>query len=143
MAIGWLVLALVAGVVVLNILGPLRGMSEKRMGVYDDMLPGMAVEVTPDNMRAWLVRMTVAAVVLEVLVPGVIYALLAEELGRSGILAGILFWGGAWLVGSVPPMVFEPMQLHVPRRFVLHNMVWSLLIYVIIGAVGGAIYPVG
>ena len=39
MGVGSLVLALVIGSVVLNILGPLRGMSEKKMAVYEDMLP--------------------------------------------------------------------------------------------------------
>lgn len=143
METGWLVLALVIGSVVLNILGPLRGLSEKRLGIYKDMLPGLQVEVTAETMRGWLARMTVAAVVLEVIVPGVIYALLAEELERSGALLGMLFWGGAWLVGSLPPLVFEPMLIHVPRRFVVHNIVWSLLIYLAIGAVVGGIYPVG
>ncbi|HML21009.1 MAG TPA: hypothetical protein PKD09_05130 [Aggregatilinea sp.] len=143
MAVGWLILALVAGSVVLNIVGPLRGMSEKKMGVYERMLPGMQVEVTPENLRTWLARMTIAAVLLEVIVPGVIYAMLAEELERSGVLFGMLFWGSAWLIGSLPVLVFEPMLIHVPRRFVIHNIAWSLLIYLIIGAVVGLIYPVG
>ena len=93
MSIGWLILALVVGAVVLNILGPLRGVSEKKMGVYERMLPGMQVEVTSENLRAWLIRMTMVAVLLEVIVPGVIYAMLAEELERSGVLLGMLFWG--------------------------------------------------
>jgi hypothetical protein len=142
MAIGWLALALAVGSIVLNILGPLRGTSEKRMGVYEGMLPGLQVEVTPENLRTWLAQMTIAAVLFEVIVPGVIYAVLAEELGRSGILFGMMFWGGAWLIGSLPPLVFEPMLIHVPRRFVVHNLVWSLLVYLIIGAVVGLIYPV-
>jgi hypothetical protein len=142
MSVGWLVLALVAGSVVLNIVGPLRGMSEKRMGVYKSMLPGMQVEVTSENLRTWLAQMTLAAMLLEVIVPGVIYAVLAEELDRSGVLFGMLFWGGAWLIGSLPPLVFEPMLIHVPRRVVIHNIVWSLLVYLVIGAVVGLIYPV-
>lgn len=142
MAIGWLVLALVVGAVVLNVLGPLRGISEKRLGVYNGMLPGLQVEVTSENLRAWLAQMTVSAVLLEVVVPGVIYAALAEELGRSGIQLGMMFWGGAWVIGALPALVFEPMLIHVPRRFVVHNIVWSLLVYLVIGAVVGLIYPV-
>jgi uncharacterized membrane protein len=142
MSVGWLVLALVAASVVLNIVGPLRGMSEKKMGVYKSMLPGMQVEVTSKNLRTWLAQMTLTAMLLEVIVPGVIYAVLAEELDRSGVLFGMLFWGGAWLIGSLPPLVFEPMLIHVPRRFVIHNIVWSLLVYLVIGAVVGLIYPV-
>jgi hypothetical protein len=142
MAIGWLVLALVGGSVVLNILGPLRGISEKKMKIYEGMLPGLQVELTSVNLRIWLARMTIAAVLLEVIVPGAIYVVLAEELERSGVLFGMMFWGGAWLVGSLPVLVFEPMLIHVPRRFVIHNIVWSLLIYLIIGAVVGLIYPV-
>ncbi len=143
MAVGWLIVALAAGAVVLNMVGPLRGISEKKMGVYEHMLPGMQVEVTPENLRTWLVRMTIAAVLLEVIVPGVIYAVLAEELERSGVLLGMLFWGGAWVIGALPVLVFEPMLIHVPRRYVVHNIVWSLLVYLIIGAVVGLIYPVG
>jgi len=142
MSIGWLILALAAGAVVLNIVGPLRGISEKKMGVYERMLPGMQVEVTSENLRTWLIRMTIAAVLLEVIVPGVIYAVLAEELQRSGVVLGMLFWGGTWLTGALPVLVFEPMLIHVPRRFVIHNIVWSLLVYLIIGAVVGLIYPV-
>jgi len=143
MSIGWLIVALVAGTVVLNVVGPLRGLSEKKMGVYERMLPGMQVEVTPENLRTWLIRMTIAAVLLEVIVPGVIYAILAEELGRSDIFFGMMFWGGAWVIGALPQMVFEPMLIHLPRRYVVHNIVWSLLVYLVIGAVVGLIYPVG
>ena len=143
MALGRLVLALAAGAVALNIVGPLRGVSEKKLRVYEPMLPGMQVEVTPEKLRAWLARMVLAGVLLEVVVPGVIYAALAEALGRSGTLWGVLFWGSAWLMGVFPTLVFEPMLIHVPRRFVLHNVVWSLLTYVIIGAVVGTIYSVG
>ena len=142
MSVGWLILALVTGSVVLNIVGPLRGLSEKKTGAYKNMLPGMQVEVTSENLRTWLVKMSIAAVLLEVIVPGVIYAVLAEELNRSGVLFGMLFWGGAWLVGSLPVLVFEPMLIHVPRRFVVHNVVWSLFTYLVIGAVVGLIYPV-
>ncbi len=141
MEIGWLILALALGTIVLNVLGPLRGISEKRFGVYADMLPGLPVEVAPQDLRAWLARMTLAAVLLEVLVPGVIYAVLAEELARSGILLGMAFWGGAWLIGTLPVHAFEPMLIHVPRRFVVHNIVWSLLTYLAIGAVVGLVYP--
>lgn len=142
MAIGWLILAIAAGAVVLNIMGPIRGISEKKMGVYERMLPGMQVEVTSENLRAWLARMTIAAVLLEVIIPGVIYAMLAEELEMSGVLLGMLFWGGAWIIGALPQMIFEPMLIHVPRRYVVHNIVWSLLVYLFIGAVVGRIYPV-
>ncbi len=54
-----------------------------------------------------------------------------------------MFWGGAWVIGALPALVFEPMLIHVPRRFVVHNIVWSLLVYLVIGAVVGLIYPVG
>lgn len=142
MAIWWLILSLVVGSIVLNIVGPLRGISEKKMNVYERMLPGMQVEVTSEDLRTWLAQMTLTAVLLEVIVPGVIYAVLAEELGRSGILFGMLFWSSAWLIGSLPVLVFEPMLIHVPRRFVIHNIVWSLITYLIIGAVVGLIYPI-
>jgi len=142
MAIGWLILAIAAGAVALNIMGPIRGISEKKMGVYERMLPGMQVEVTSENLRAWLARMTIAAVLLEVIIPGVIYAMLAEELEMSGVLLGMLFWGGAWIIGALPQMIFEQMLTHVPRRYVVHNIVWSLLVYLFIGAVVGLIYPV-
>ncbi|HEX3051274.1 MAG TPA: hypothetical protein VHP83_11510 [Aggregatilineaceae bacterium] len=138
MALGSLAVALIAGSVVLNVLGFLRGMSEKKMKIYEQMLPGMPVEFTPD----WLIKMTLAAVLLEVIVPGLIFAPLAEELERSGILVGMMFWGGAWVIGALPSLVFEPMLIHVPRRFVMHNVVWSLFIYLVIGAVVGGIYPV-
>lgn len=142
MAIGWLVLALAVAAVVLNVLGPLRGVSEKRMRVFDGFPPEMVVEVTPETMRGWLLRMAVAAVLLEVLLPGVLYAIFAEEIGRSGVLVGMLFWGGAWIVGALPQFVFEPMMIRVPPRYVLHNVGWSLAIYAAIGAVVGAIYAV-
>ena len=142
MAIGWLIVSLVVASIVLNVLGPLRGISEQKMQVYEHMPPGMQVEVTPDNQRTWLVQMILAGVLFEVIVPGVIYAILAEELGRSGLLFGMAFWGGAWLIGALPALVFEPMLVRVPRRFVLHNIVWSLLIYLIMGGVVGLIYPV-
>ena len=142
MAIGWLILSLLVGSIVLNIVGPLRGISEKKMNVYERMLPGMQVKVTSENLRTWLAQMTLAAVLLEVIVPGIIYAVLAEELGRSGILFGMLFWSSAWLIGSLPVLVFEPMLIHVPRRFVIHNIMWSLITYLIIGAVVGLIYPI-
>lgn len=142
MAVGWLIVSLVVGAVVLNILGPLRGVSEQKFGAYQGMLPGLKVEVTPENQGAWIVKMSLAAVLLEVIVPGVIYAMFAEQLGRSGTLFGMIFWGAAWLIGALPQHVFEPMLINVPRRFVIHNVVASLLIYLIIGAVVGGIYPV-
>ncbi len=143
MAVGRLIISLVVGSIVLNVLGPLRGLSEKRMGAYEGMLPGLRVEITPENQLAWLIKMSLSAILLEVIVPGVIYAIVVQALGRSGVLVGMLFWGAAWLIGALPQHVFEPMLINVPRRFVVHNVMASLLIYLIIGAVVGAIYTVG
>jgi hypothetical protein len=139
MTVGWFILALGAGIVVLNILGPLRGLSEKKFGIYREMLP---VEITPQNQKTWLLRMMTAAILLEAVIPAVIYVLLAEELDHSGLLVGMAFWGGAWLIGALPTLVFEPMLIRVSRRFTLHNIAWSLLIYLCIGAAVGLIYPV-
>jgi hypothetical protein len=142
MSIGGLLLALLAGAVVLMIVGPVRGLSEKRFGAYAGMMKGLQIQPSGAEVRPWLMRMMGAAILLEVIVPGVLYAVFAEELGRSNPLLGMIFFGGAWVIGALPQFVFEPMLIRVPRRFVIHNIVASLIIYLLIGFTIGLIYPV-
>jgi hypothetical protein len=137
MNIGMLLVSLLVGIIVLNILGFIQGLSEKHFSVYKSIPEKLLVK---QGTPSWLIRMIISAILLEVMIPTVIYSFFVLYLGHSGMVTGILFWGCAWIAGSLPMIVFEPMLIKVTKRFVVHNAVWSFGKYIVIGAIVGWIY---
>jgi len=133
-----LLIALIVGIVVLNIISPVQEMFDYWFNAYSGIPAEMVV---PKSVGAWFVQMFIFIVLFQVVIPMFVYVFLAEiAIKKSNIFIGVIFGLCCFFVGSLPQLMFFPLLINVSVNFVIVRGLWSLFDLVLIGGVIGGIY---
>ena len=133
-----LLIALIVGIVVLNIISPVQEMFDFWFNAYAGLPYELVVQKT---IGLWFVQMFIFIVLFQVVIPMFVYVFLVEiAINKSNIFIGVLFGLCCFIVGSLPQLMFFPLLINVSVNFVIVRGVWSLINLVIIGGVIGGIY---
>ena len=133
-----LLIALVVGIVVLNIASPFQEMSDFWFGVYVGMPDNMIVN---KSIGMWVVQLFLGVVIFQVVIPMCFYVFLSEiAIRRSNILIGVIFGVTCFFVGSLSLLMILPLLIHVPISFIAVRGFWSLINLVLVGGIIGGIY---
>lgn len=133
-----LLIALIVGIVVLNILSPVQEMFDYWFNAYIGIPNEMIVQ---KSIGLWLIQMFINLVIFQVFIPMIIYVILSEiAIKKSNIFIGVIFALCCFLVGSLPQLIYFPLLIKVPINFVFTRGVWSLINLVMVGGIIGGIY---
>lgn len=133
-----LLIALIVGIVVLNIISPVQEMFDYWLNAYSGLPYEMIV---PKSIGIWMVQMFVFLILFQVAIPMVVYVFLSEiAVKKSNIFIGVLFGLCCFVVGALPQLMFFPLLINVSVNFVLVRSLWSLINLVLVGGVIGGIY---
>jgi hypothetical protein len=133
-----LLIALIVGIVVLNIISPVQEMFDYWFNAYTG-LPGELV--VQKSIGIWFVQMFVFIVLFQVVIPMFVYVFIAEvAMKKSNIFIGVIFGLCCFIVGSLPQLMFFPLLINVSINFVIVRGIWSLINLVLVGGVIGGIY---
>ena len=133
-----LLIALVFGIVVLNIASPLQEMSDSWFEAYIGVPTEMVVQKTI-GLRS--VQLFLTVVIFHVMIPMCFYVFLSEiAIQKSNILIGVIFGVTCFFVGSLPQIIILPLLIHVPINFVAIRSFWALINLVLVGGIVGGIY---
>jgi hypothetical protein len=137
-----LLIALIVGIVVLNILLPVQGLTEYWLNVNVDMPNEVVVE---KNIGIWMMLRSLVAIIFEVMLPMLIYAFIIEKMiQKSTLVLGLVFGLVIFFAGSLPQYFTLPLLIKVSFNFSFIRAFWSLFNLVLIGGIIGGIYrPVG
>jgi hypothetical protein len=133
-----LLIALVVGIVVLNIVSPFQEMSDSWFDAYVGVPSEMVVQ---KSIGLWVVQVFLNVVVFQVLIPMCFYVFLSEiAIQKSNILIGVIFGVTCFFVGSLSQLVMLPLLIHMPINFVAIRSFWALINLVLAGGIIGGIY---
>jgi len=133
-----LMIALIVGIVVLNIISPVQEMFDFWFNAYSGLPDEMVVA---KSIGFWTVQMFLFLVVFQVIFPMLIYVILSEiAVKKSNIFIGVIFGVCCFFVGSLPQLIYFPLLINVSINFVLVRGFWSLINLVIVGGIIGGIY---
>ena len=133
-----LLIALIVGIVVLNIIGPVQGMLEYWFNAYSGLPESVVVE---KNIGTWMAGMILLSITFEVVLPMLIYVFLVEKYFlKSSLVIGMSFGLVAFLVGAFPQYIMIPLLIKVSITFSFVRSACSLFNLVLIGGIIGGIY---
>lgn len=133
-----LLIALIVGIVVLNILSPVQEMFDYWFNAYTGVPNEMVVQ---KSIGIWLVQMFIYIVIFQVVIPMLIYVVLSEiAIKKSNITIGVIFGFCCFIVGSLPQLIFFPLLIHIPIIFVFVRGLWSFINLIMVGGIIGGIY---
>jgi len=133
-----LLIALVVGIVVLNIASPFEEMSDIWFGAYDGVPEEMVIQ---KSIGIWVVQVFLSVVIFQVVIPMCFYVFLSEiAIQKSNILIGVIFGVTCFFVGSLSQLIAFSLSIHVPINFIAVRSFWSLINLVFVGGIIGGIY---
>ena len=133
-----LLIALVVGIVVLNIASPFEVMSDRWFDAYSGIPKEMVIE---PSIGLWVVQVFLGVVIFQVLIPMCLYVFLSEiAIQKSNILIGVIFGVTCFFVGSLSQLIDLSLSIHVPINFIAVRSFWSLINLVLTGGIIGGIY---
>jgi hypothetical protein len=133
-----LIIALIVGIVVLNIISPVQEMFDFWFNAFGGLPYELVVQ---KSIGMWMVKMLVFIVVFQVVIPMFVYVILSEiAIKKSNIFIGVIFGLCCFVVGALPQLMFFPLLINVSINFVIVRGIWTLINLVIIGGVIGGIY---
>jgi hypothetical protein len=133
-----LLIALVVGIVIINIIRPVQSVFEYWFNAYTGLPDEAIVE---KNIGIWMALMILSSIIFEVVIPMLIYVYVIEKfLYKSSLVKGLIFSLVVFFVGALPQTIMLPLFIKVSINYTLLRAFIALFNLVLIGGIIGGIY---
>jgi hypothetical protein len=133
-----LLVALIVGIVVLNLITPVEGLLEYWFNAYSGLPNEVVVE---KNIGIWMMLNVMVLVVFIVVIPMLVYVFLVEKFfHKSSLVLGLIFGLVIFICGALPELVLLPLLIKVNLNFTFVRAFITLFNLVLVSGIIGGIY---
>jgi hypothetical protein len=133
-----LLIALIVGIVVLNLLAPVEGLLEFWFNAFSGLPNEVVVE---KNIGLWMMMNVLVLIIFVVVIPMIVYVFLVEKIfHKSSLVYGLVFGLVIFFCGALSELIILPLLIKVTINFIIIRSFITLFNLVLVGGIIGGIY---